>query len=102
MLPEAIWYARLLHRIRIRIRIRDFGGAPVEGGGEVMGIVRAAKRIRMWLLAPSVHPLLRDKTRSPLEWLTAGLNGTGLDFGILPFKPGALLTLQPEDRWGAP
>jgi hypothetical protein len=26
----------------------------------------------------------------------------GLDFGILPPKPGALLTLQPKDRWDAP
>jgi hypothetical protein len=64
-----------------------------------MGIVRAANRVRMWLLAPEVHPLLRDKTRSPLEWLNAGLEGTGLDFGILPFQLGPPLRLQTEERW---
>jgi hypothetical protein len=95
MLPEALWYARLLHRIRVG----DFGGVRVEGGGGNMDVLRGAKRIRMWLLAPSVHPLLLDKKRSPLEWLNAGLAGSGLDFGILPFDEGSLLRLRPEDLW---
>lgn len=47
ILPEAFWYARLLHRIRER----NFGGLPVSGGGPHMETVRNAKRIKMWLLA---------------------------------------------------
>jgi hypothetical protein len=64
-----------------------------------MDIVRAAKRIRMWLLAQEVHPLLLRDGRSPLEWLNIGLKDTGLDFGILPFELGPPLRLQPENRW---
>ena len=97
MLPEALWYARLLHRIRVG----DFGGMPVTGGGEDMEIVRNAKRLRMWLLAPNVHPLLLHDRRSPLEWLQVGLIGTGLDFGILPFEAGPVLRLRSEGRWPA-
>jgi len=95
MLPEALWYARLLHRIRVD----DFGGMRVEGGGANMDIVRSAKRLSMWLLAPSVHPLLLHDGRSPLEWLHGGLAASGLDFGILPFRAGACLQLLPDDRW---
>jgi hypothetical protein len=97
MLPQALWYARLLHRIRVG----DFGGKSVAEGGANMEIVRKAKRLRMWLLAPKVHPLLLHEGRSPLEWLQSGLAGSGLDFGILPFESKAILRLRPESRWPA-
>ena len=97
MLSQALWYARLLHRIRVG----DFGGKSVAGDGANLQIVRKAKRLSMWLLAPSVHPLLLHEGRSPHEWLQRGLMGSGLDFGILPFDSGAVLRLRPENRWPA-
>jgi hypothetical protein len=96
ILPEAFWYARLLHRIRVG----DFGGEPVSGGGANMDTVRKAKRLKMWLLASSVHPLVEHGRRSPLEWLRAGLVGSGLDLGILPFETAdGQLRLRPDLRW---
>jgi hypothetical protein len=40
ILPKALWYARFVHRIRIG----DFGGKAVIGGGEAFDAIRNADR----------------------------------------------------------
>ncbi|MCW5817886.1 MAG: hypothetical protein KIT84_43200 [Labilithrix sp.] len=98
ILPEALWYSRLLHRIRIG----DFGGRAVGGGGPAIDAVRKADRVRMWLLTPKLHPLLEHQGRSPLEWFRAGLAGSGLDLGILPFEiEGDRVRLRVDRQWPA-
>lgn len=96
ILPEALWYARLLHRVRTA----DFGGRAVRGGGQAIDAVRNADRIAMWLLTPKLHPLLEHQRRSPLEWFRAGLAGSGLDLGILPFEiEDGRIRLRTDLRW---
>lgn len=99
----ALWQGTQVHAALCageRDGVGDFGGEPVSGGGPNMDKVRKAKRIKMWLLTSSVHPLVEHEGRSPLEWLRAGLVGSGLDLGILRFETdGDQLRLRPDLRW---
>jgi len=96
ILPEAIWYARLIHQVRVG----DFGGEPISGGGPNMDIVRNAKHIKMWLLVSRLHPLVEHEGMSPLEWFREGLAGSGLDLGILPFETESdQIRLRTDLRW---
>ncbi len=96
ILPEALWYARLLHRIRTR----DLGGGDVTGGGPAMDVVRRAERIAMWLLVQDTHPLVRDRADSPLAWLRTAMKPDGLTIGVLPYElNGDHVRLRPNDRW---
>jgi hypothetical protein len=42
-----------------------------------MAFVRNAKRLKMWLLAPSVHPLLLHHVGSPLNGCGPGWSARG-------------------------
>jgi hypothetical protein len=96
ILPEALWYSRLLHRIRIG----DFGGRAVLGGGEAIDSIRHASRIKAWLLVSKLHPLLEHEGRSPLEWFNEALTGSGLELGILPFEiDDGSIRLRVDRRW---
>jgi hypothetical protein len=79
MLPQAIYYARLLHHLRVGLD----DGRTIAGTCLSLDSIRRARRIRMWLAGPHVHPLLRSGSNSPLEWLNAGFTTTDLRFDIL-------------------
>lgn len=96
ILPEALWYARLLHAVRTG----DLGGRAVAGGGEAMDAVRRARRVAMWLLVQDAHPLVRVGDDSPLAWLRSAMAGDGVTVGVLPYEvDGGRVRLRPERRW---
>jgi hypothetical protein len=92
ILPEAVYYARLLHYARTRLS----DGRQIEFSGDGANALRAAARIEMSMIAPSVHPLLLHDGHSPLEWLNEGMRADGVEFRIALFKgvPG-----QPDFKW---
>jgi hypothetical protein len=89
MLPQVVYYARLLHYVRVGIG----DGRTIAGAHPSLGAIRAAQRIRMWMVGPVVHPLLLFRGNSPLEWLNAAFASQDLEFGILP------LELKPGGQW---
>ncbi len=96
ILPEALWYARLLHAVRTG----NLGGRAVAGGGDAMDAVRRADRIAMWLLVQDVHPLVRVGEDSPLAWLRDAMKPDGVTLGVLPYEwDGARVRLRPDLRW---
>jgi hypothetical protein len=98
IIPEALWYARLLHRVRTR----DLDGRDVAGGGPAMDEVRRAERIRMWLLVPDIHPLVLHGGDSPLAWLRGAQSGIGVSMGVLFYgydPTTGRVELHPDRRW---
>ncbi len=98
ILPQALWYARLLHRVRTR----DLGGRDVQGGGPEMDMVRRADRIVMWLLVQDIHPLLLLGDASPLAWLRDAMVGSGVSIGVLFYDYDTAtgrVELHPGRRW---
>lgn len=81
ILPEAFWYARLVHAVRCN----NFVGRPIVGGGKAMDIVRAASRVSMWLLVQDLHPLVLSDGASPLTELNAAMRDNGVSIGVLPY-----------------
>lgn len=77
ILPEALYYARLLHHLRT---------GRIAGGAPALAAVRAAERIVMWLAAPAYHPLIFLGGRSPLGWLNVGMAADGVELRILPIE----------------
>lgn len=75
ILPEALYYARLLHHFR---RGRMQGGAPELAG------LRTAERLVMWLVAPAYHPLVHLDGRSPIAWFNAAMEADGVELRVLP------------------
>lgn len=98
IIPEALWYARLLHRVRTR----DFGGRDVQGGGPEMDTIRRAERIMMWLLVQDSHPLVLLGGESPLAWLRDAMTNSGVSIGVLFYEydpTTGRVTLHPHRRW---
>lgn len=95
IISEALWYARLLHRVRTR----GLDGRDVIGGGPAIDEIRRAARIRMWLLAPDLHPLVHHEGESPLTWLRDAMND-GVTIGVLPYEwDDTRVRLRPDLRW---
>lgn len=97
ILPEAFCYSRLMHHVRVGL----VDGTKVAGDSAALDAVRAAERIKMWLVVPSVHPLLLTRNASPLEWLNAGMRQDGVEIGILPIaiKDGVVGRWLTDERW---
>ena len=82
VLPEAFYYARLLHYARAGLP----DGRTITTTREDLGAALcAAEQPAMWLIAPAVHPLLLHGGRSPLEWLNDGTRKDHVALGIVPF-----------------
>ena len=79
IIPEAFYYGRLLHHIRVGLP----DGRQIDGSGDGFEAAREAERIVVWLIAPRLHPLVFSLGGSPLRWLNTGL---GLEFRFLPFE----------------
>jgi len=77
--PQALVYALLLHRARVGLD----DGRTIGGSWAGLDAVRSAKRLSMWLLAPSLHPLLLHDGRSPFEWFQ---RWPGLRFGHVEYR----------------
>jgi hypothetical protein len=100
MLPQALYYGRLLHHLRVGLDDRrQIGGNCVH-----LDAIRQAKQIQFWLAGPKVHPLLLSGQRSPLARFNEAYRYEGLAFNILPLE----LTSQHhwarwswEGRWPA-
>ena len=82
IIPEALYYSRLLHHVRVGLG----DGRRVAGGGEGVDAARKAEKIVMWLVAPAYHPLAFLGGETPLEWLNAGMAGDGVEFRVLPVE----------------
>ena len=82
IIPEALYYARLLHHVRVGLG----GGGRIEGGGEGVEAARRAERVVMWLVAPGYHPLVFSGRETPLEWVNAGMAGDGVEMRVLPIE----------------
>lgn len=87
ILPEAFYYARLLHYVRVGLP----NGLKIKGDWEGLEAVRSAERIVCWLLVPRVHPLLLAGGDSPLEMFNLHLEDDRMNFRILPYE-----SLEPE------
>jgi hypothetical protein len=101
ILPQTIYYARLLNHLRVGVP----GGGKIEGRCDDLDAIRSASRIQAWLVAPRVHPLLLSRRKeSPLELLNASMRSDGLQFGILPIETTAQLAWSRwrfDERWPA-
>lgn len=96
ILPEAFWYARLLHAVRTG----TFGDAVIKGGGAAMDGVRRAERVAMWLLVQKAHPLVRVGKDSPLAWLRDAMKPDDVTIGVLPYAwDDTRVRLLPDQRW---
>ena len=82
MIPEALYYARLLRAVAAG----SPDGVEIGGDGEALSAIRGARRVVAWLTAPVLHPLIYSESRrdSPLVWLNAGLAKAGIEFRVLP------------------
>jgi hypothetical protein len=97
LLPEALWYARLMHNVRRR---------QIAGRGDGLLKARAAQHIAMWLLVPEkdghpeLHPLIWHNGRSPLAWLAEGLARDSVKIGWASWaRDNGGVTLR--DVWSA-
>jgi len=98
IVPEAMYYARLLHHVRVGLG----DGRRIEGGGEGVEAARKAEKIVMWLVAPAFHPLVYPDVETPLAWLNAGMAGDGVEIRVLPIEldeDGLLAAWRPENGW---
>lgn len=87
MLPEAFYYLRLLHHLRVGIGDTSF----VEQQSAAHQAIRKASRLEMWLVAPAYHPLLLpellpDSRLSPIDWLNEGMADDGAVLRLLPLE----------------
>jgi hypothetical protein len=89
MLPQAIYYACLLHYLRVGVG----DGKTIAGADRSLDAIRSARRIQMWLAGPGIHPLLLNDGKSPLERVNAAFASGDLAFGILP------LELNADSQW---
>lgn len=99
VLPEAFYYARLLHYARVGL---PDGQTITITGEELGGAVRLAERTAMSMIVPSVHPLLLHSDRSPLEWLNGGTRQDHVALRIVPFDGGprdSSFHWAPERGW---
>ena len=92
ILPEALYYARLLHHLRT---------GRVAGGGDALASIRGAERLVMWWVAPAYHPLVYLAGRSPLASLNAGMVADGVELRILPIELDAsgVRRWRAAERW---
>ena len=90
-LPEALYYARLLHFFRRGTP----DGRVIAGTSTALDLVRCAERIQMWLAVPHIHPLLLHEGRSPLSWLNGGMREEDVALGIVQLETDA------DGRWKA-
>lgn len=93
ILPEALYYTRLLHYVRTC----GVDGRIVRGEGELDRILRdersPIRQISMWLSAPRIHPLLGPRftegkgtkiRATPLERLNDAMSIDGVQFSVAP------------------
>ena len=83
IIPESLTYARLLQQFAAHPNAKwseEWPGAQA---------VRQAKRIVVWLVGETFHPLVFSKNTSPLAWLNAGPLRDVLEFRILPIDVGS-------------
>ena len=95
IIPEALYYARLLHHVRVGLG----DGRQIEGGGEGVEAARKAEKVVMWLVAPAYHPLVFLDQETPLEWVNEGMAGDGVEIRGLPIEldgDGLLAGWRPE------
>lgn len=98
ILPELLYYVRLLHHVRTNLSIR--------GDDSVLQVLRATKRIVAWMVAPKVHPLVYCQGESPLVWLNDGMKEDAVEMRILPIEldqDGKWARWRVEEKWpGSP
>jgi hypothetical protein len=94
ILPEALYYSRLLSYVRDR---RSIEYAPTADG---MSAVRNCHQLRMWLAAASLHPLVwhPECGSAPLDALNTQLTRDRLSLGVMPVTVDPP-TLGVNERW---
>lgn len=100
IIPQALYYARLMHYVRTGLP----NGGAIRGGGDGIEAARKARQIVMWLIAPNYHPLVYSGGVTPLALLNEALKSQGLEFRIMPFelKDGLIARWLPEAQWPRP
>jgi len=100
ILPEAFYYLRLLHHVRVGLG----NGVRIAGNSPALDAIRAAQRLKIWLLAPNIHPLVLASGESPLAWLNEGMKDDGAEMCILPIelRDGVLFRCRVDERWPRP
>ncbi len=106
IIPEALYYARLIGYARV--------GLPCPWGPHVLPDGRKGKapadfsrvqRIVMWLTAPDFHPLVWSAEGTPLEWFNRALQSSAIEFrvakyhAVQPPVPGASSSVQWDTTW---
>ena len=99
IIPEALYYARLLHYVRSGLP--DGGQISWMRSADGLEAARAAKRIIVWLAAPEYHPLVRRNGESPLEWINNGIQSQGMEFRVLPIlkRDGKPTAWKTDEMW---
>jgi hypothetical protein len=100
IVPEAFYYLRLLHHVRVGLG----NGGKIAGMSPALDAIRAAQRLRVWMVAPALHPLVLARGESPLAWLNEGMKDDGAEMGILPIEltDGVLSRWRTDERWPRP
>lgn len=95
ILPEALYYARMLSYVRDR-RTIEF-----HPSGDGMNAARGCSRVFMWLSAPTLHPLVFHPTHgsAPLRRLGAALAPHRVQLGVLPVLAGESAAFLTDQRW---
>lgn len=81
IIPEALYYLRLLHYVRVGIS----GGGSIIANNMDIQKLRSAKKIVMWLVAPEYHPLVINDGNSPIIWFNESM-GSECSLRIMRIK----------------
>jgi len=101
IIPEALYYARLMHHVRVGLD----DGRQIEGGGEGVEAARNAENVIMWLVAPGYHPLVYSGQETSLARLNEGMAAEGVELRVLPIElddEGLLARWRPDLGWPDP
>lgn len=77
ILPEALYYARMMHHAR---------KGRIGGISPAIPALRGAERVVMWLAAPEYHPLVFLDGRTPLAWLNEAMAADNVELRVLPIE----------------
>lgn len=98
ILPEALYYGRLLHHARVGLD----GGRAITCNATASQAIQAARRLVVWLVAPDYHPLVFSKGRSPIEWFNTATRASGFEMRILPVdlaEDGSWRSWRFDEAW---
>lgn len=77
IIPEALFYLRMLHYLRV-------GKIKATENNVAHNAIMSADKLVMWLAAPGYHPLVYHNGETPLAWLKEGMDSQQTELRILP------------------